>query len=71
MQTHTFQAKEIKEALALVRRDLGPDAVVVGTRRVPGRAMGLLGGNDGAGEGPWKRCRGRVGLGQMGFGIAF
>lgn len=45
MQTHTFQAKEIKEALALVRRDLGPDAVVVGTRRVAGRAMGLLGGS--------------------------
>lgn len=45
MQTHTFQAKEMKEALALVRRDLGPDAVVVGTRRIPGRAMGLLGGS--------------------------
>ncbi len=45
MQSHTFQAKEIKEALALVRRDLGPDAVVVGTRRIPGRAMGLLGGS--------------------------
>ena len=45
MQTHTFQAKEMKEALALVRRDLGADAVVVGTRRIPGRAMGLLGGS--------------------------
>lgn len=44
MQTQTFQAREIKEALALVRRELGPDAIVVGTRRVPGRALGLLGG---------------------------
>jgi len=44
MQTQTFQAREIKEALALVRRELGPDAIVVSTRRVPGRTMGLLGG---------------------------
>ena len=44
MQTQTFQAREIKEALALVRRELGADAIVVGTRRIPGRAMGLLGG---------------------------
>ncbi|MEE9384468.1 MAG: flagellar biosynthesis protein FlhF [Nannocystaceae bacterium] len=41
----TFQAREIKEALALVRRDLGPQAVILGTRRVPGRALGLLGGS--------------------------
>lgn len=41
----TFQAREMKEALALVRRDLGPEALILGTRRVPGRAMGLLGGS--------------------------
>ncbi len=45
MEPQTFQAKEIKEALALVRRELGPEAVILGTRRVPGRAMGLLGGS--------------------------
>ena len=45
METRTFQAREIKEALALVRRELGPDAVILGTRKVPGRALGLLGGS--------------------------
>lgn len=45
MESRTFQAREIKEALALVRRELGPDAVIVETRRVPGRALGLLGGS--------------------------
>lgn len=44
MESRTFQAREIKEALALVRRELGRDAVILGTRRVPGRAFGLLGG---------------------------
>src|SRR5688572_25835253 len=44
MQTQTFQAREIGEALALVRRELGPDAIIVETKRVPGRALGLLGG---------------------------
>ncbi|TPV95495.1 MAG: flagellar biosynthesis protein FlhF [Myxococcales bacterium FL481] len=44
-QVRTFQAREMKEALALVRRDLGPEAMILGTRRVPGRAMGLLGGS--------------------------
>lgn len=39
MQTQTFQAKEIKEALALVRRELGPDAVIVGTRRIGGNGL--------------------------------
>jgi flagellar biosynthesis protein FlhF len=43
-QTRTFQAREIREALALVRRELGPDAVILDTRRVPGKALGLLGG---------------------------
>lgn len=45
MQTRTFQARQIKEALALVRRELGPDAVIVETKRVSGRALGLLGGS--------------------------
>ena len=45
METQTFQAREMKEVLALVRRELGPDAVVLETRRVPGRALGLLGGS--------------------------
>ncbi len=45
METRTFQAREIREALALVRRELGPDAVIVETKRVPGRALGLLGGS--------------------------
>lgn len=44
MQAQTFQAREIQEALALVRRELGPDAIVMSTRRVPGRTLGLLGG---------------------------
>ncbi len=44
MQSQTFQAREMKEALALVRRELGPDAVIVGSRKIPGRALGLLGG---------------------------
>ncbi len=44
MESHTFQAREIREALALVRRELGPDAVILETRRVAGRSLGLLGG---------------------------
>lgn len=44
MESRTYQAREIREALALVRRELGPEAVILETRRVPGRAMGLLGG---------------------------
>ncbi len=44
MEARTFQAREIREALALVRRELGPEAVILETRRVPGRALGLLGG---------------------------
>lgn len=45
METRTFQARQMKEALALVRRELGPDAVIVETKRVSGRALGLLGGS--------------------------
>ncbi|MBK6916436.1 MAG: hypothetical protein IPH07_03450 [Deltaproteobacteria bacterium] len=45
MDPRTFQAREMREALALVRRELGPDAVILDTRRVPGRALGLLGGS--------------------------
>jgi len=44
MQTRTFQARQIKEALALVRRELGPNAIIVETKRVSGRTLGLLGG---------------------------
>ena len=44
MEARTYQAREIREALALVRRELGPEAVILETRRVPGRALGLLGG---------------------------
>jgi flagellar biosynthesis protein FlhF len=36
MQLKTYRAKTIHEALALVRRDLGPDAAVLGTREVRG-----------------------------------
>lgn len=43
-EARTFQAREIREALALVRRELGPDAVILDTRRVSGKALGLLGG---------------------------
>ena len=40
MQIHTYRAESIREALQLVRRDLGPDAVVLTSREV--RAGGLL-----------------------------
>ncbi len=36
MELKTYRAKTIHEALALVRRDLGPDAAVLGTREVRG-----------------------------------
>lgn len=39
MQLHTFKAKEMREALALVRRELGPDAIIVETRKIPGRGI--------------------------------
>jgi flagellar biosynthesis protein FlhF len=45
METQTFQAREMKEALALVRRQLGPDAVIVNTRRITNGPLGLLGGS--------------------------
>src|SRR5687768_6787961 len=45
METQTFQAREMKEALALVRRQLGPNAVIVNTRRVTNGPLGLLGGS--------------------------
>src|SRR6185369_1590966 len=40
MDVKTYRAKSLQEALALVRRDLGPDAAVLHTRDV--RAPGLL-----------------------------
>lgn len=39
MQVHTFKAKEMREALALVRRELGPDAIIVQTRKIPGKGL--------------------------------
>ncbi len=44
-EPRTFQARELHEALALVRRELGPEAMILETRRIPGRALGLLGGS--------------------------
>ncbi len=41
MEVKTYRAKSMREALALVRRDLGPDASVLGTREVS--AGGLAG----------------------------
>ena len=34
MKTMTFQARELKEALAKVRQHLGPDALILSTREV-------------------------------------
>ena len=36
MELKTYRAKTIHEALALVRRDLGPNAAVLGSREVRG-----------------------------------
>ncbi len=46
MELKTYRAKSIREALALVRRELGPDAAVLGTREVRGGGgvLGWLGG---------------------------
>jgi flagellar biosynthesis protein FlhF len=41
MDIKTYRAASMREALAVVRQDLGPDAAVLHTREVPGR--GLLG----------------------------
>lgn len=42
MEVRTFQAATMHEALALVRRELGPDAAVLHTREVRRRWWGLL-----------------------------
>jgi flagellar biosynthesis protein FlhF len=43
MQTKTFRAASIQEALQLVRQELGPDAIVLRTREVrPGGLLRLL-----------------------------
>lgn len=34
MKTKTFKAKELREALAMVRRELGPEALIISTRQV-------------------------------------
>jgi len=36
MRIKRYQAGSVHEALALVRRELGPDAVIIATRKVPG-----------------------------------
>ena len=41
MQVKTYRARSMQEALALIRRDLGPDAAVLHTRDI--RSGGLLG----------------------------
>ncbi|HEY1064672.1 MAG TPA: hypothetical protein VGE52_01120, partial [Pirellulales bacterium] len=41
MDVRTYRVSSMKEALALIRRDLGPDAVILETRETAGR--GLLG----------------------------
>ena len=44
MQVKTYRARSMQEALALVRRDLGPEAAVLHTRDVGRGLWGLLGG---------------------------
>lgn len=42
MQTKTYRAKSIQEALEVVRRELGPDAAVLHTREVRGGLLGRM-----------------------------
>ena len=44
MELRTFRAATMHEALAMVRRELGPDAAVLHTREVRNRWLGLLPG---------------------------
>ncbi|MGA7702794.1 MAG: flagellar biosynthesis protein FlhF [Thermoguttaceae bacterium] len=44
MELRTYRASSMHAALALVRRELGPDAAVLHTREVRGRWLGLLPG---------------------------
>jgi flagellar biosynthesis protein FlhF len=44
MDVKTYRARSMQEALALVARDLGPDAAVLHTREVSGPLRWLLGG---------------------------
>lgn len=37
MRVHTFQVKNIKEGLERIKHELGPSAVIVNTKRVPGQ----------------------------------
>ena len=41
MELKTYKARSMSEALALVKKDLGPDAVILGTRTLT--RAGLLG----------------------------
>ena len=45
METRTYRAKSIQEALALIRRDLGPDASVLHTREVTGSVLRWMTGS--------------------------
>ncbi len=42
MQVRTFQARQIREALSIVKREMGADAVILSTRKLK-RGLGLLG----------------------------
>ena len=42
MDIRTYKAKNLRDALDLVRRDLGPDAAVLHTREITGGLMGLI-----------------------------
>jgi len=44
MKVQTYRAKSIQEALEMVRRELGPDAAVLHTRRLGGGLLGRLTG---------------------------
>jgi len=45
METRTYRAKSIQEALAMIRRDLGPDASVLHTRELSGGILRWMTGN--------------------------
>ncbi len=46
MEVKTYRAKSMQEALAMVRRDLGPDAAVLHTREVSGGLAGRISARD-------------------------
>ena len=70
MEIKTYRAGSVHEALQMVRYDLGPDAVVLGTREVhAGSLLGLLSGRrcwelkasaDSSVVGHWPQLAGRL-----------